>query len=133
MKGWTLEKGDCTIVNTPDCGQGRYKVALWCGSGYLLDHFLCYANSEEEALEQVVVYLERTNSGLLQDDCYKENLRYEMQEHGLSEDEAADQLDLSFMWVDATMSGAQRPHYIFLENMRVQTVPEQYYDWFNAA
>ena len=132
MNGWTLEKGDCTIVNTPECGTERYKVALWCGSGYLLSHFLCYADNIEDALEQVIVYLEREDSGLLQDKCYDENMRYEMEENGLSQEEAEYFLNESFLLVDATMSGAERPHYIFSENLRIQTVPEEYYNWFEA-
>lgn len=135
MKGWTLEKGDCTIVNTTLCGSGRYKVALWCGSGYLLSHFLCYALSAEHALEQVVAYIEqhKTWHFLLQDSTYDEAMQWNMNEEGMTEDESADDLDDTFMWVDATMSGAQQPHYIYFENLRVQTVPEQFYDWFDVA
>lgn len=135
MNGWTLEKGDCTIVNTPDCGSERYKVAIWCGSGYLLYHFLCYALSEEHALEQVVAYIEQHPEWhfLLQDSTYDDAMRWNINEEGMTEDESAEDLGETFMLVDATMEGAQQPHYIYIDNLRIENVPEQYYDWFDAA
>lgn len=117
--GWKLEDDDWKKVNTPSSGSKLYAVRIWSGSGYFLPAYKAWASSEEEALEYTVAWLERNDPGMLQDD-YVESLAN-------SGDYTEDELDGMFLYVDATMIGAERPHYIFIENLRVQEFPANMY------
>ena len=91
-----------------------FEVGIWQGSGYLVDLFIAYADSEEEALEYVVAYIEQNNMQRLLADNLAEGL--------LSEGEDEELLDMYVMYVDATMVGADCPHYIRRENLRIRRV-----------
>lgn len=100
------------IVNDETDGHYMFEVGIWQGSGYLVDLFVAFADSEEEALEYVVAYIEQNNIQRLFADNFAEGL--------LSEGEDEELLDMYVMYVDATMVGADRPHYILTENLRVR-------------
>ena len=61
VSGWKLEDEDLTLVNTERDGDKLYIVKLWWGSGYQLDCYNAYAFSDEEALNYVVAYIEKTD------------------------------------------------------------------------
>lgn len=85
----------------------EYNVYLWSGIGYTLDKFTTEASHEEEALEQVVAMLDLSgHNHLFFDDC--EDVE-EMEEQGL------------VLYIDATMCGAKKPHYIDAQNLRIET------------
>lgn len=119
-----------TEVNTAEDGGEPYMVGMWCGSGYLLDTFKVFANNEEEALYLVVSYLDthNINSLFLDDWVTRERAEYE-QEH--PEDETLEGFwemldnDDTIMYVDATTDGAESPHWIYAENLRITPWPEE--------
>lgn len=93
-----------TYVNKPSAGRYEWLVSLWTGAGYSLDIFGVYANDEEQALEKVVAYCERKgHKGFFIDDATEED-----EDMGYA------------LYVDATMEGAKRPHYVRLENLDVE-------------
>ena len=118
VSGWTLEKDDVTWVNDGENGGKPWMVRIWPGAGYYLPAFGAYANSEEEALNEVVAWLEREHDGggFFVDDSV-EREREEMEEQGMSEEEIAENIDKWALYVDATMEGARQPHYIYFENL----------------
>lgn len=84
----------------------EYNIYLWSGAGYTLDKFTTEADHEEEALEQVVAMLDLAGRNyLFFDDC--EDLE-EMERQGL------------VLYIDATMKGAKKPHYIDAQNLRIE-------------
>lgn len=119
MIGWKLEESDITWVNTEESGNKPYMVRLWTGSGYILPAFAAYAFSEEHALECVVAYLEKENDDRFFCEDYVSTLRQELIDEGLSEEEIDREIDESFYYVDATMEGANTPHWVHAENLAV--------------
>ena len=124
--GWTLEKDDVTWVNDGENGGKPWMVRIWPGAGYYLDAFGAYANSEEEALDEVVAWLEREHDGggFFVDDSV-EREREEMEEQGMSEEEIEEKIDQWALYVDATMEGARQPHFIYLENLSIYPYDEK--------
>ena len=88
----------------------KYNVYLWCGSGYQTDVITVEADCEEQAVERAVVEAEMNRPYLFFDDC--ENLE-QMEEQG------------EVLYIDATMEGAQQPHYIDATNLRIEEVKEK--------
>ena len=89
----------------------KYEVRLWQGSGYILDQFFVEADSEEEALERAVVLAEKAGMNRLFLDEWVENA---------TDDEIEEaENDGSLVYVDATMEGANYPHYIYGENLAI--------------
>lgn len=125
VSGWTLEEDDIEWVN--DKGDDYYSdddawiVRLWPGSGYYLPSFGVYANHEQEALEIVVAYLEKTGNDDFFVDDYVDSIYDQMEEDGADEETIWDIIDNdeSIMYVDATMEGASKPHYIYAENLAI--------------
>ena len=87
----------------------KYNVYLWSGAGYQMDVITVEADCEEEALELAVVEAEKSKSYLFFDDV--DNLD-EMIDNGL------------LAYVDATMEGAEQPHYVDATNLRIEKVKE---------
>lgn len=125
VQGWTLEKDDVTWVNDEESGDKPYMVRIWPGSGYYLPAFGAYAFNEEHALECVVAYLEKTGNDDFFVDDYIEELRKEMTEEGYDEEEIDTEIDSNYLYVDATMEGANEPHYIFSDNLAVYPYKEE--------
>ena len=102
------------VVNTEDYGDKLYLIGLWWGSGYVLNQYKAYAFDTEEALNYVVAYLEQLDPELLERvDNYAESSLMEIaMEEGISEEEAEETPEFQelYMYVDATMEGAQRTH-----------------------
>lgn len=84
-----------------------YDVYMWSGGGYTLDKITVDADHESQALERAIVEAERDRQYLFFDDC--DDLE-EMERGGL------------VLYVDATMEGAERPHYIDAQNLRIEAV-----------
>lgn len=59
---WTIEDNDWVVVNDEEDGDGLYAVKIWSGSGYDLNAYKAYAFDEDDALDKVVVYLEKNDS-----------------------------------------------------------------------
>ena len=109
VQGWALEESDITVVNDESDGK-PYMVRIWSGSGYLLPAFKAYANHEQDALEHVVAYLD--NEG--------ENYLFADEEYAEAEQEYDEELlDDIYYYVDATMYGASKPHFVRTENLQV--------------
>lgn len=128
VSGWNLEKDDVTWVNDSETGLGKpWMVRLWTGSGYYLPAFGAYANSEQDALEEVVAYLDKEgNTDFFADDVADADIN-ELIANGYTEEEAneAPEFNESYLYVDATMAGASRPHYVWLENLSVYPYDEK--------
>lgn len=86
----------------------KYAIYLWPGSGYGLIPFEVVADGEEHAIDVLTSYLIKNN----------------MKSHFVEVDEIDDEeAELSgYMYVDATMEGADRPVYLLVENMKIYTV-----------
>lgn len=119
---------DTTIVNGPESGSTKYRVGLWWGSGYLLDLYTVYAFSDEEALNNVVAWIDKNDPKSLETtDRYAEELRNELaSDNGIDVYEAEELPEFyeSYMYVDATMEGASQPHYIYSENLMIREVKD---------
>ncbi len=97
---------EAEYVNTPSEGRYEWLLSLWPGSGYKLDIFGVYADSEEDALEKVVAYCERKGyTGYFFDNATDEDL-----DNGYA------------YYVDATMEGANCPHCILTENLDFEMI-----------
>ena len=118
VQGWKLEEEDYNIVNSNDDNyyDKCYIVRICPGSGYYLPAYKVYANSEEEALYICVAWLEKNDPNMLVDDWYNERLKD-------GEDEEI--LDSEFIYIDATMEGADSPHYILADNLKIYEAPKQ--------
>lgn len=84
-----------------------YNVYIWSGVGYQLDKIQVDADWAEQALERAIVEAERGRQYLFFDDC---NDLEQMERAGL------------VLYVDATMEGAERPHYIDAQNLKIEAV-----------
>jgi hypothetical protein len=129
VSGWKLEDEDLTLVNTESDGDKLYIVKLWWGSGYQLDCYNAYAFNDEEALNYVVAYIEKTDPESLE--TIDENANDYLQEL-VDEGEAASieeayehpYFQETYLWVDATREGAEQGHYIYHENLWIDEYPE---------
>ena len=119
--GWDLEKDDVNWVNDENDGNEAYLVGLWSGSGYLLVHYGVYSfRGEEEALEKVVAWIEENQPDMLADEDYDNAVKDLVEYDGMTEEEAREELDGTFLYIDATWYGASEPHYIYLENLKIK-------------
>lgn len=83
----------------------NYEVGIWPGYGYYLETVQVTAFSEEQALEMAVAYFEKKGHyGIFFDDLF-------------NEPDWEDNPDI--IYVDATMEGANEPHLISAENLRI--------------
>ena len=137
VSGWNLEDEDLTLVNSESDGDKLYIVKLWWGSGYQLDCYNAYAFNEEEALNYVVAYIEKHDPETLEaaDECAKNLLNEIEQDHisatemGYDDDfypEDTPEFQEAFIWVDATMEGAEQAHYIWAENLQIAEYPKEH-------
>lgn len=114
VSGRILEDDNWTWVNNEDDGKDLYAVKIGWGSGYIMDCYCAYADDEESALEFVVVWLEENDPKSLEavDNAVK----------SYSDDE--DIIDDTFIYVDATMNGASKPHYLYSDNLVIVKFPK---------
>lgn len=128
--GWTQDPMDWPVVNTSDDGNNLYKVGLWWGSGYVLDIYLAWAQGEYDALEKVVAYLSKKYPEALEEvDKYaEETIQDIVNEKGCDRYEAEEYPEFyeRFEYVDATMDGADAPHYIWNENLTIMQAPKEW-------
>lgn len=107
--------------NEDDYYRNKYRVYLWNGKGYILTPFDVYANNEEEALEIVVAYIDKEGDkyNLFADE---EEQSYVDEEYNGNREEAEydPMYQESFFYVDGTMEGAEQPHYIRCENLKIE-------------
>ena len=108
------ESTNVELVNDEESGSRLYEIGLWWGSGYTLDMYRAYAFSEEEALNYVVAYIEKTHPKWLEssDECAHEMMK--------EYDEESPEFQETFMYVDATSEGADEPHFIWTENLSIR-------------
>ena len=127
VRGWTLEKDDVTWVNNEEEGASdkAWMVRIWPGSGYYLPAFAAFAQSEQEALEKVVAYLDKKGNNDFFFDESVERTIDELKEEGKSEEEIWDEIDETFCYVDATMDGAKQPHHVLWENLAIYPYDEK--------
>ena len=126
VRGWELEKDDVTWVNGEESGGKPWMVRIWPGAGYYLPAWGAYAHDEEEALCYVVAYMEKEFGGgkyFVDDEVEME--RYEMERGGMDPEDIDMKIDEWALYVDATMEGAEEPHYIFSENLSVYPYDEK--------
>lgn len=119
--GWDLEEDDVNWVNDENDGNEAYLVGLWPGSGYLLVHYGVYSfRGEEEALEKVVAWVEENQPDMLADEDYHNAVKEMVEDDGMTEEEAREELEHAFLYIDGTRYGASEPHYIYLENLKIK-------------
>lgn len=120
------ESTEAELVNDKEYGPKLYEIGLWWGSGYVLDMYKAYANSEEQALNYVVAYVEKTHPKWLEtSDKSAENLKHDiMNEYEYDEFEAEESVEFAeqFDYIDATMEGAKNPHFIWIENLLIRQI-----------
>jgi hypothetical protein len=137
VSGWKLENEDLTLVNSESDGDKLYIVKLWWGSGYMTDNYNAYANSAEEALNYTVAYIEKHDPKLLETtDQYANDLMDEIEQDHISATEMRPDDDFypedtpefqdAFVWVDATMEGASKGHYVWSENLTIAEYPKNH-------
>lgn len=126
VEGWELEPNDIQLVNSEDDGSHLFHIRLWWGSGYQTDNYQAYGFSEENALCNVIVWIEHNCPQLLEHsdsdaEAFKQEL---MQDKGIDEYEVDGDPEFgeTFMYMDATMEGANQPHYIYSQNLGIQKV-----------
>ena len=124
VRGWALEKGDVTWVNGEEDGNKPWIVRLWTGSGYYLPSFGAFADSEEDALEKVVAYLDQKGNDSFFCDDYVEQIKEELAQEGKDDEDIWREIDEQFYYVDSTMDGGGC-HYVFLENLAVYPYEEK--------
>lgn len=117
--GWQLEEDDVDWANKQSEGTKPFMVRIWPGSGYFLPAFGAWANSESDALEIVVAYLEKSEQNGFLEDKYVEVYKEELRADGLDDEEIDEEVGKDFFYVDATLHGASEPHYVRLENLSV--------------
>ncbi len=133
----SLEESDEVKIINPDdkdYSDGKlYKVGLYPGAGVELNTYYVYALYEEDALNQVVAYLDKQNSGLLitydemsniVDNDYADEFKSFEQETGSDDWFEFVESDLSYTYVDATIEGAREPYFIDSENMVIEEVKD---------
>lgn len=127
VRGWALEKDDVAWVNNEEEGASdkAWMVRIWPGSGYYLPAFAAFAQSEQEALEKVVAYLDKKGNNDFFFDESVERTIDELKEEGKSEEEIWDEIDETFCYVDATMDGAKQPHHVLWENLAIYPYDEK--------
>lgn len=114
---------DILNMEDKDYYEGKlYKVCLWNGSGYSLYEYGVYANNEEEALNLAVKYAERDEDPVI---FSYEEVENEYTLLGDDYDTIEDYLDENYIYVDATMEGANEPWFILRENARIEFVKEE--------
>lgn len=86
----------------------KYDVKLWNGVGYWLHTESVEASHEEEALEKTVAKIEKEEKDWLFFDDFEDLEK--MEEEGL------------VLYVDATIEGASKPHWIDATNLRIEVV-----------
>lgn len=131
VSGWKLEDEDLTLVNSESDGDKLYIVKLWWGSGYMTDNYNAYAFSAEEALNYVVAYIEKTDPDILKmtDDSANDYLEELVRDGDAADTQEAEEhpyFQETFTYVDATTEGAQKPHYIWAENLQIAEYPEDH-------
>lgn len=107
--------------NSDNYYNNRYRISLWPGSGYGLVPFDVFANHEQEALDIVTAYIEQNERyhQLFADDAEQAYIDAEF--NGDREAAAEDaEYNESFYYVDATMEGANEPHYLWAENLKIR-------------
>ena len=116
-----MEEDDVNWVNDENDGNKVYLVGLWPGSGYLLVHYGVYSfRGEQEALEKVVAWVEENQPDMLADEDYDNAVKDLVEYDGMTEEEAREELDDTFLYIDGTPYGASEPHYIYLENLKIK-------------
>lgn len=107
--------------NSENYYNNRYRLFLWPGSGYGLFPFDVYANHEEEALEIVTAYIDQNDEYhyLLADDAEQ---RFVDEEFNGDREEAENDNSYqeTFFYVDATMEGADEPHYLWRQELKIK-------------
>ena len=131
VSGWKLEDEDLTLVNSERDGDKLYIVKLWWGSGYQLDCYNAYAFSDEEALNYVVAYIEKTDPKSLETidenaNDYLQELVDEGEAASLEEAYEHPYFEETYLWVDATREGAEQGHYIYHENLWIDEYPQDH-------
>ena len=91
-----------------------YQIGLWPGMGYNLKLFNMSGTCEGDAIDNLVTYLVNNNIG---EGLYWEEI--ESLEREYCEDEIE---DMGFIYIDATMNGANRPVYLLTREMTIKLI-----------
>jgi hypothetical protein len=97
-----------------------FRVCIWSGMGYSLYSYDVYANHEEEALNLAVKYAEREGDPIL---FSWDEVEQDAEENDEGDD-AESYIDEYYVYVDATMEGAENPWFILRENLRIERLEE---------
>lgn len=57
---------------------------------------------------------------MLADEDYHNAVKDNVEYGGMTEEEAREELDDTFLYIDGTPYGASEPHYIYLENLKIK-------------
>lgn len=117
-EGWSDD--GAVQTNSPEDGDGEYRVDLWPGSGYSLDSFRVYGFDAQDAVNKLVAWLDgQDNWSYFDDDEVYDGIA-RVQEKGGDVDAYID--GLSCLYVDATMEGASKPHYLRMDNAHIEEI-----------
>lgn len=90
----------------------EYSIYLWRGCGYILDEFKALGTCEEDAIDNLVTKLVNENIGKNVYWSTIEELESQYSEEYIEE--------LGYIYIDATMSGANFPIYLFAREMKIE-------------
>ena len=116
-EGWSDDNGPIA-TNSPEDGDSEYRIDLWPGSGYSLDSFRVYGFDAQDAVNKLVAWLDNQDNWTYFDDDEVYGGIARVQEQGGDVDDYID--SLSCLYVDATMEGASRPHYLRMDNAHIE-------------
>ena len=97
-----------------------FKVDIWCGIGYVCHEYIVYADGVQTALELAVKYAEIQKDPVLFSTSEIEEIV-----EGLDED-IEEYIDENYIYIDATMEGAEQPWYILRENCSIEEIKEEF-------
>lgn len=120
VSGWTLEGDDIEWTEDIDDDvdiDTLWIVRLWTGKGYYLPAFGTVAFNPEEALENVVHYLDETDQTAFFVDDEVEDEKEELRKEGYDEEEIDMKIDEWAIYVDPE-------HYVFRDNLSVYPYKE---------
>lgn len=100
-----------------------YSVNIWSGVGYTTSEYNVYAGGEQEALELAVKFAEKNNDGCLR--SYAE-VEEEYEDLDLEDTSLDEYLDENYVYVDATMEGAEEPWFVLRENLKIEEIKEEF-------
>lgn len=122
LKEFVEKDDDIELINSTEDGSKQYVISLWNGNGYGLGAWRVFADEVKSALDLVVAHLEGEGKTEYFCDGDVETEEERMRNEGKDDEEIQNEIDEWAMYVDATMEGANKPHYVRVENLKIREI-----------